>query len=108
MPHKVDEHLDASEDMKALLGVLTLDEKISLLSAKNIWETPEIERVGIPSLKVNILLQYFYRIRTKNNHRLQMDQMAREEASSLTGRQLHAFLHASLLLRPSIAHSPVK
>ncbi|KAL5387317.1 hypothetical protein DPSP01_003541 [Paraphaeosphaeria sporulosa] len=41
-----------SEDLNALLEKLTLDEKISLLSAKNVWETPEIDRVGIPSLKV--------------------------------------------------------
>ncbi|KAH8900771.1 hypothetical protein GQ53DRAFT_675543 [Thozetella sp. PMI_491] len=31
---------------------MTLDEKISLLSGKNLWETVEIERLGIPSLKV--------------------------------------------------------
>ncbi|KAJ4298099.1 hypothetical protein N0V90_005998 [Kalmusia sp. IMI 367209] len=44
--------IQSSEALKAVLQELTLDEKISLLSAKNIWETPEIERVGIPSLKV--------------------------------------------------------
>ncbi|KAF2712662.1 glycoside hydrolase family 3 protein [Pleomassaria siparia CBS 279.74] len=31
---------------------MTLDEKITLLAAKNVWETPEIDRLGIPSLKV--------------------------------------------------------
>ncbi|CAI6340141.1 unnamed protein product [Periconia digitata] len=40
------------ERMRELLEKLTLEEKIRLLSAENVWETPEIERVGIPSLKV--------------------------------------------------------
>lgn len=52
MPHKMDSYENGTEDMKELLEKLTLDEKITLLSAKNIWELPEIERVGIPSLKV--------------------------------------------------------
>lgn len=52
MPHKVNDESHEGEGLIALLGALTLDEKISLLSAKNIWETPEVERVGIPSLKV--------------------------------------------------------
>ncbi|PVI06078.1 glycoside hydrolase family 3 protein [Periconia macrospinosa] len=38
--------------MADLLQKLTLEEKIRLLSAENIWETLAIERVGIPSLKV--------------------------------------------------------
>jgi beta-glucosidase len=52
MPHKASNQQGASDDMNELLRKLTLNEKILLLSAKNIWETPEIERVGIPSLKV--------------------------------------------------------
>jgi hypothetical protein len=45
------------EDLNALLEKLTLDEKILLLSAKNVWETPEIDRVGIPSLKVRTYIR---------------------------------------------------
>ncbi|KAF2678445.1 glycoside hydrolase family 3 protein [Lentithecium fluviatile CBS 122367] len=52
MPHKTDGHVSNDKEPSLLLGRLTLDERIILLSAKNVWETPEIERVGIPSLKV--------------------------------------------------------
>ncbi|KAL3469305.1 glycoside hydrolase superfamily [Aspergillus californicus] len=37
----------------SLLTQLTLEEKILLLAGKNFWETHEIERLGIPSLKVS-------------------------------------------------------
>ena len=40
------------EALQNLCAQLTADEKISLLAAKNVWETPEIERLDIPSLKV--------------------------------------------------------
>jgi beta-glucosidase len=43
---------DESPRMNTLLEKLTIDEKISLLAAKNVWETQEIERLNIPSLKV--------------------------------------------------------
>jgi beta-glucosidase len=66
MPHKVNGHVNASEDMGALLERLTLDEKILLLSAKNIWETPAIERVGIPSLKVGKPSQFRYNVLTSS------------------------------------------
>ncbi|VUC37236.1 unnamed protein product [Clonostachys rosea] len=36
----------------SLLAQMTLDEKILLLAGKNFWETHEIPRLGIPSLKV--------------------------------------------------------
>jgi len=39
-------HFDVSHIMKQL----TLDEKITLLSGFNFWQTPAIERLGIPSL----------------------------------------------------------
>lgn len=39
-------------DIDALLGQMTLDEKILLLAGRNFWETHEIPRLGIPSLKV--------------------------------------------------------
>ncbi|KIV98805.1 uncharacterized protein PV09_09455 [Verruconis gallopava] len=42
----------SDEDIVKLCGLLTIDEKLSLLAAKNIWETQEISRLGIPSLKV--------------------------------------------------------
>ncbi|TXT07462.1 hypothetical protein VHUM_03182 [Vanrija humicola] len=35
-----------------LVKQLTLDEKILLLAGKNIWETAEVPRLGIPSVKV--------------------------------------------------------
>ncbi|KAL3450828.1 glycoside hydrolase superfamily [Aspergillus insuetus] len=40
------------QDLDALLSQLTLDEKILLLAGKNFWETHEIPRLSIPSLKV--------------------------------------------------------
>lgn len=40
--------------VEELVQQLTVDEKILLLSGKNVWETPEIDRLGIPSLKVGI------------------------------------------------------
>lgn len=39
--------------VQALLATLTLDEKISLLSGKDFWTLPAIERCGIPSLRVS-------------------------------------------------------
>ncbi|CAG9976110.1 unnamed protein product [Clonostachys byssicola] len=39
-------------NVDSLVGQLTLDEKILLLAGKNFWETHEIPRLGIPSLKV--------------------------------------------------------
>lgn len=98
----------AGEDVNALLALLTLDEKISLLSAKNVWETPEIERVGIPSLKV---------IRQRASpppqcadrmSRLQMGQMGHEAANSLTGRLPHVSLHVCPSPQLLIAHYAVK
>ncbi|KAF2644813.1 hypothetical protein P280DRAFT_443852 [Massarina eburnea CBS 473.64] len=44
---------EGDEDMQELLSKLTLDEKIELLSGKNVWETPSIDRLSIPSLKVS-------------------------------------------------------
>jgi beta-glucosidase len=41
-----------SPDLDTLLTQLTLDEKILLLAGKYFWETHEIDRLNIPSLKV--------------------------------------------------------
>ncbi|KAH6686401.1 glycoside hydrolase superfamily [Plectosphaerella plurivora] len=41
-----------SVDVDALLGQMTLEEKILLLAGKNFWETHEIPRLDIPSVKV--------------------------------------------------------
>ena len=38
------------ERVEDLLSQLTLQEKISLLSGKDIWNTVPIERLGIPSI----------------------------------------------------------
>ncbi|KAF2433366.1 hypothetical protein EJ08DRAFT_583929 [Tothia fuscella] len=42
----------SDEDLKSLANLLTLQEKISLLSLENVWETAPIPRLNIPSLKV--------------------------------------------------------
>lgn len=39
--------------VRALLHDLTLDEKISLVSGRDFWSLPAIERLGIPSLKMS-------------------------------------------------------
>ena len=53
MAHTTDRN--GTDGLHGLLDRMSLDEKITLLAAKNIWETPEIERLGIPSLKVSFL-----------------------------------------------------
>lgn len=42
-----------SSELRQLLEKLTLEEKIGMLAAKNIWETKDVERLGVPSLKVS-------------------------------------------------------
>ena len=39
-------------DIEKLLSEMTLEEKVQMLSGKNVWETHEIDRLGIPSMKV--------------------------------------------------------
>lgn len=39
-------------DVASILQQLTVDEKIQLLSGLNFWQTPAIERLGIPSLYI--------------------------------------------------------
>ena len=46
---------EGESNLHALLSELTLEEKISMLAAKNVWETADVERLGIPSLKVNLI-----------------------------------------------------
>jgi len=46
--NKTNDHLN--QRVEELLGKLTLNEKISLLSGKDIWNTVPIERLGIPSI----------------------------------------------------------
>ncbi|CAG8234825.1 unnamed protein product [Penicillium salamii] len=43
----------AAPDIDAILGQLTLEEKISLLAGKNFWETVDIPEKGVPSVKVS-------------------------------------------------------
>ena len=38
------------EDVKTLVGKLTLEEKVHLLSGKTFWTTYPVERLGIPSV----------------------------------------------------------
>jgi len=54
---------DLTRDLSVLVDQMTLDEKIMMLAAKNIWETSSIDRLGIPSLKVShstICLTYLF------------------------------------------------
>ena len=39
-----------SERVERLLGQLTLEEKVSLLAGADMWRTPPVERLGVPSL----------------------------------------------------------
>ncbi|KAI5236745.1 family 3 glycoside hydrolase [Aureobasidium subglaciale] len=41
------------QDIPQLVARMTLDQKISLLAGKNFWETQEIPKLGVPSLKVS-------------------------------------------------------
>lgn len=41
------------EWVDARLGELTLEEKVLLLSGRDAWRTPPVERVGVPSIKVS-------------------------------------------------------
>ncbi|EQB55592.1 hypothetical protein CGLO_04458 [Colletotrichum gloeosporioides Cg-14] len=43
----------SDKELLALLSQLTTAEKVLLLSGKSTWETPEIERLHVPSLKVS-------------------------------------------------------
>jgi beta-glucosidase-like glycosyl hydrolase len=43
-------HNEAS--VEELLHALTVEEKVALLAGKNLWETANIDRLGIPSLKM--------------------------------------------------------
>ena len=40
------------EEINALIGQMTLEEKISLLAGADMWHTVPIERLGIPALKM--------------------------------------------------------
>ncbi|KAF1848238.1 glycoside hydrolase family 3 protein [Cucurbitaria berberidis CBS 394.84] len=44
---------NGTDDLRHLLDQMSLEEKITMLAGKNVWETPEIDRLGIPSLKVS-------------------------------------------------------
>ncbi|KAE8420932.1 putative beta-glucosidase precursor [Aspergillus pseudocaelatus] len=43
---------DEKPVVEELLRALTLEEKVSLLAGKNMWETANVDRLGIPSLKM--------------------------------------------------------
>ncbi|KAH7138978.1 glycoside hydrolase superfamily [Dendryphion nanum] len=45
--------VSAENGLRELLEKLTLEEKIGMLAAKNVWETKDVERLGINSLKVS-------------------------------------------------------
>ena len=44
---------DATDRCRTLLAALTLDERIALLSGRDFWTLPAIERLGIPSLRMS-------------------------------------------------------
>lgn len=45
-------HAPSDGELVALLAQCTIEEKIALLSLKNVWETADVDRLDIPSLKV--------------------------------------------------------
>ncbi|MGC9468033.1 MAG: glycoside hydrolase family 3 C-terminal domain-containing protein [Anaerolineae bacterium] len=49
-PNAQTESTDVETRIETLLAEMTLDEKVSLLSGLNAWQTVPIERLGIPSL----------------------------------------------------------
>lgn len=99
---------ESDSTLRALLHELTLEEKISMLAAKNVWETADVERLGIPSLKVSV-----GRIRHTKYTNLPITRSLtvpteHAEENSLTVRQRHVFLLVCLLLLRSIEISLVK
>ena len=94
-----------AEEPTALLERMTLDEKILMLAAKNVWETPEIDRLGIPSLKVYIYYSSHHQLTyhvflTMNTYALLRSPTVpteHEEETSSTAQQQHAFLPVYLL-----------
>lgn len=46
--------MDCDREPEALAARLTLDGKIGVLAGKKVWGTPEIDRLGIPSLKFRL------------------------------------------------------
>lgn len=48
-----DRNIDRKQKIEALIGQMTLDEKISLITGKNSWQTQEIERLSIPSITMS-------------------------------------------------------
>ncbi|TQS31910.1 hypothetical protein Golomagni_07793 [Golovinomyces magnicellulatus] len=40
-------------ELQSLISQLTIDEKISMLAGKNTWETTDVPRLSIPSLKLS-------------------------------------------------------
>jgi beta-glucosidase len=50
----VDAGSDATEERIAgLLAQMTIEEKVSLLAGASMWETPPVERLGIPAFRVS-------------------------------------------------------
>ncbi|MGI8492897.1 MAG: hypothetical protein ACR2NJ_09105, partial [Acidimicrobiales bacterium] len=41
------------EDVEALLGRLTLEEKVSLTAGADMWRTPAVERIGLAPWKMS-------------------------------------------------------
>lgn len=47
-----------TDDVEQLLQLLTLEEKVTLLAGADTWQTNEISRLGIGSLKVTLPPRY--------------------------------------------------
>lgn len=91
-------------ELSSLLAKLTLDEKISMLSGKNVWETTNIDRLGIPSLKVpQFASSNTSAWATLTVERSRTGQMAHAAATSLMAPQQLAFRPASHWQLHSIA-----
>lgn len=48
--------LDKRGWVDRILAQLTLEEKVKLLSGADVWRTHAIPRIGVPQLKVSVLL----------------------------------------------------
>jgi hypothetical protein len=44
-------YIDMSSKVEAILGSLTLEEKVKLLAGKDFWETVPIPEKGVPAIK---------------------------------------------------------
>lgn len=81
----------ASTDIETLLGQLSLEEKVFLLSGSDIWQTQEVSRLGIGSIKVFDIDFLMYTHANTNDPRQRMGPLVLAESSPLTGHLQPSF-----------------